>query len=180
MVELEHSLDLPAGRLGEGDGQAFGIEWNDGHTVAVGVDWHDYGFGHTGGGHGHFRPTDAPARPVGHPGQGLRVVRPGRVRPRPGQDPAAFGYALQPSGPLRVGTVGGDCPRAERRDGQQRNRGHPSALLFEDKAGFDHAEAEAPVAFGECYADEARFGQGLPEAAIEAVVGGLHLGHPVG
>jgi len=41
-------------------------------------------------------------------------------------------------------------------------------------------EAEAPVAFGECYADEARFGQGLPEAAIEAVVGGLHLGHPVG
>ena len=90
-----------------------------------------------------------------------------------------MGHALQPPGPLSVGAVGGDRPRSERRDGQQRNRGHPSALLLEHKAGFEHAQAEAPVPFGECYADQARFGQGLPEAAVEAVVGVLHLGHPV-
>ena len=179
-VELQGPTDLPTGRFGEGDGQALGVYRNDRHTVAVGVDRYDYGFGHTGGGHGHLRSTDPPSRPLGHPGQGLREVRSGRVRPCPGQDSAAFGHALQPSGPLRVGAVGGDRPCAERRDGQQRNRGHPSALLFEDQAGLHHAQAEAPVAFGERYADQARFGQGLPEAAVEPVVGGLHLGHTVG
>ena len=101
VVELEHSLDLPAGRLGEGDGQAFGIEWNDGHTVAVGVDWYDYGVGHTGGGHGRFRPTAPPARPGGLPiagtgwpprrrpagGPSCRTAAPRSVRPNPGAAP---------------------------------------------------------------------------------------------